>query len=82
MSGRGADLVRDSAAFKELQTTKFGMNDTVPQGQTSGAAQAALAAYANGANGLDSQANMQKLVELVIEIRAALVANGTIKGGA
>lgn len=72
----------DPIDTRELRAVKFAMDVKNPQGQTSDAKQAALAAYSNGANGLDSQANVQKLVELVIEIRATLVANGMMKGAA
>ncbi len=65
---------------KEIRTTKFGMAGKAAQGQTSDAKQAALGAYASGTAALASAGEMQKLVELVIEIRAALVANGMMKG--
>lgn len=77
-----ADDVIKSLYLKELRTTKFGMAGKEAQGQTSDADQVALPAYGTGAFGLDSDANMAKLVALVVEMRAALVANGTIKGSA
>ena len=46
------------------------------------AAQAALAAYGDGAHGLDSAAHMQALFNKVEEIGATLVALGLWKGGA
>ena len=73
---------QDYINLKELKTTKFGMAGKVAQGQTSGSGQAALNSYSAGANGLDSGANMSALHALVVEMRAALVANGIIKGGA
>ena len=66
----------------EIRTTKFGMAGTAAQTQTSGSDQAALNAYNTGANGYDSTANAEKLYKLVVEIRAALVANGMMKGSA
>jgi len=52
----------------------FGCNAAAAQ--TAYASGGALAAYAAGANGLDSGANMSALHALVVKIRAALVANG------
>lgn len=50
--------------------------------QPSGAAQAALASYATGAFGLDSNAHMQALYDLVMAMRTALVNSGIMKGAA
>lgn len=77
-----ADDVIQSLYLKELRTTKFGMAGKEAQGQTSDAKEAALGAYSAGTNALASASEMQKLVELVIEIRAALIANGIMKGSA
>lgn len=52
----------------------FGCNAATAQ--TAYASGGALAAYAAGANGLDSGANMSALHAMVVSIRAALVANG------
>ena len=55
-------------------STGFGCNGTIPQ--TAYASGGALAAYATGAFGLDSDVNMSALHALVVKIRAAMVANG------
>ena len=55
-------------------STGFGCNGTTPQ--TAYASGGALAAYATGAFGLNSDANMAALHALVVKMRAALVANG------
>lgn len=55
-------------------TGAFGCNGAAAQ--TAYASGGALAAYATGAFGLDSDANMQALYNLVVAMRAALVANG------
>jgi hypothetical protein len=52
----------------------FGCNTKTPQ--TAYASGGALAAYVTGAFGLDSNANMTALYNLVVAMRAALVANG------
>jgi hypothetical protein len=52
----------------------FGCNAAAAQ--TAYASGGALAAYATGAFGLDSGANMSAMHALVVKIRAALVANG------
>lgn len=49
---------------------------------TASAAQAALAAYGDGAHGLDTAAHMEALFNKVEAISAALVAAGIIKGAA
>lgn len=54
----------------------FGCNNATPQ--AAAASGAALAAYAAGANGLSSGANMQALVDKVIAMDAALKANGIL----
>ena len=55
-------------------STGFGCNGATPQ--TAYASGGALAAYATGAFGLDSDAHMAALHALVVNMRAALVANG------
>lgn len=55
-------------------TGPFGCNAATPQ--TPVASGGALAAYVTGAFGLDSNAHMQSLFNLVVSMRAALVANG------
>jgi hypothetical protein len=84
MSKRTASLVEDSISTKEIQCTKFGMNNTVPQGQTSGANQAECPAGGTGAaaGGWDTAAHRDEAILLINEIRAALIANGIIKGSA
>ena len=72
----------DIIQTRELHGVKFSMNVKDPQAMTSGADQAAPAAYATGAFGLDSDAKMQALFDLIVEIRMTLVANGMMKGGA
>ncbi len=52
----------------------FGCNAAAAQ--TAYASGGALAAYAGGTNGLDTAAHMQALYNLVVAIRAALVADG------
>jgi len=53
---------------------KFGCNGANPQADV--ASGGALAAYVTGAFGLDSDAHMKAMYDLVVAIRAALVANG------
>lgn len=55
---------------------------TTPIAQQAGATQAALAGYVTGAFGLDSDAHMTALFNLVVEIRQCLVDLGLIKGAA
>ena len=55
-------------------TGAFGCNTKAAQ--TAYVSGGALAAYGAGANGLDSGANMSALHALVVNIRAALVADG------
>jgi hypothetical protein len=57
-------------------TGAFGTNGAAAQ--TAYASGGALAAYAAGANGLDTGAHMQSMYNLVVAMRAALVANGTM----
>lgn len=57
-------------------TGAFGCNSKTAQ--TAYASGGALAAYGTGSYGLDSAANMSALHALVVNIRAALVANGIL----
>lgn len=75
-----ADDVIPTIYSKEIRTTKFGMAGKEAQGQTSGTDQGALGTYSDGTKGLASVGEMEKLVDLVVEIRATLVANGMMKG--
>lgn len=63
-------------------TQKIGFWNATPVVQPASAAQAAPAAYATGAFGLDSDANMHALYDLVVAMRTALVNTGIIKGSA
>lgn len=55
-------------------TGAFGCNAATAQ--TAYASGGALASYVTGAFGLDSDAHMQAMFDLVVKLRAALVANG------
>lgn len=61
---------------------KLSFWNATPIVQPSGATQAALAAYATGAFGLDSNANMQAMYDLVMAMRTVLVNTGLMKGAA
>lgn len=63
-------------------TQKLAFWNATPIVQPSGAAQAALAPYATGAFGLDSNANMQAMYDLVMAMRTVLVNTGLMKGAA
>ena len=54
-------------------STGFGCNGALPQ---TAVVSTALAAYATGAFGLDSDAKMSALHAMVVAIRAALISNG------
>jgi hypothetical protein len=66
-----------SAATNVKVIGLFGCNNATPQ--AAAVAGAALAAYATGAFGLNSDVNMTALYNLVVAMRAALVANGIMK---
>ena len=68
--------------FGTATNQKIGFWNVTPIIQPSGAAQVAPAAYATGAFGLDSDANMQALYDLVVAMRTALVNVGLMKGAA
>jgi len=61
---------------------KIGFWNATPIIQPAGAAQVAPATYATGVFGLDSNANMQALYDLVVAMRTAMVNAGLIKGAA
>ncbi|MES2531937.1 MAG: hypothetical protein V4636_12945 [Pseudomonadota bacterium] len=61
---------------------KLGFWNATPVIQPAGAAQAAPAAYGTGVFGLDSDANMLALYNLVVAMRTALVDSGLMKGAA
>ncbi len=61
---------------------KMGFWNATPVIQQAGANQVAMAAYATGAFGLDSNAHMQAMYDLVAAMRTALVNTGIIKGAA
>ena len=63
-------------------TQKLAFWGATPVVQPADVLQAAPAAYATGAFGLDSDANMEALYDLVVEIRTALVDTGIMKGAA
>ncbi len=63
-------------------SNKIGFWNVTPVIQPAAAAQAALAAYTSGAFGLDSNANMQAMYDLVMAMRTALVNTGIMKGAA
>lgn len=66
----GAAILQGSLTL----TGAFGCN--AQSAKTAAASGGALAAYAAGANGLDTGAHMSSMHALVVAIRAALVANG------
>jgi hypothetical protein len=76
--------------FGTTTGTKIGANanmklafwSATPIVQPTGATQVAPAAYATGAYGLDSDANMQALYDLVVAMRTVLVNTGLMKGSA
>ena len=74
--------VIETITTRELHGVKFGMDTKDAQGQTADEKQGDIDAYGTGAFGLDSNARMQALYDLVLQIRATLVANGMMKGGA
>jgi len=63
-------------------TQKLGFWNVAPIIQPAGATQAAPAAYSTGIFGLDSDANMHALYDLVVAMRTALVNTGIMKGAA
>lgn len=75
VTGGGAAITGNSSITGSLAvSTGFGCNGATPQ--TAAASGGALAAYASGTAGLDTGAHMQALYNLVVAMRAALVANG------
>lgn len=81
----GGNVVINTTTGTKIGTAvgqKIGFWNATPVVQPSGATQAAPAAYATGVFGLDSNANMQALYDLVVAMRTALVNTGIIKGAA
>lgn len=81
----GGNVETDTTTGMKIGTAaaqKIGFWNATPVVQPAGAAQAAPAAYASGAYGLDSAANMQALFDLVVAMRTALVDAGIMKGAA
>jgi len=81
----GKNIVLNTTTGTKIGTAvsqKLGFWNVTPVIQPVGATQAAPAAYATGAFGLDSDANMQALYDLVVAMRTALVNVGIIKGAA
>lgn len=76
------DNVIPTLCAKEIRTTRFGMAGTAAQAQTASGDQAALSALVDGAHGCDSAAHFLEIYNLVVQIRATLVANGMMKGSA
>jgi hypothetical protein len=76
------DASNDSVMVMSNVAGKVGFYGIPAIVQPTGAAQVAPAAYATGAFGLDSDAHMQALFDLVVAMRLALVNEGLIKGAA
>jgi len=80
-----ADIALDTTTGSKLGTAaaqKLGLWGVTPVVQPASADQAAPAAYATGAFGLDSDANAEAFYDLVVAMRTALVAAGIMKGSA
>ena len=80
-----ADIALDTTTGSKLGTAaaqKLGLWGVTPVVQPASADQAAPAAYATGAFGLDSDANAEAFYDLVVSMRTALVAAGIMKGSA
>ena len=76
------DASNNSIMVMSNAAGKVGFYGTTAIVQPAGATQAAPAAYATGGFGLDSDAHMQALYDLVVAIRTALVNTGIMKGAA
>jgi|TARA_Y100000034_G_scaffold29397_1_gene35399 hypothetical protein len=72
----------DGTKLATASTQKLGFWGATPVVQAASADQAAPAAYATGAFGLNSDANMEALYDLVVAMRTALVNAGIMKGSA
>jgi hypothetical protein len=72
----------DGGMLGSATTEKVGFHGTAPTAQRSGAAQAALtvATLSLGGYGWATQSGAEAAHALLVEIRAALVAKGLIKG--
>jgi hypothetical protein len=88
-SDRGPDYIKvvtDDGVVGSIEIgdadDKVGFHGADPVVQSSGALQAAPAAYVTGAFGLNSDANMEALYDLVVEMRTTLVNLGLMKGSA
>ena len=80
-----ANIITDTTTGTKIGTAtaqKLGFWNKTPIIQPAGATQVAPAAYATGAFGLDSDAHMQALYDLVVAMRTALVNSGLMKGAA
>ncbi len=71
----------DNIEVKELRAEKLGVSAT-PIAKRSGASQAALSGIVSGAFGCDSAAHFLEIYNMVVELRATLVALGLWKGSA
>jgi len=73
----------DGAQIGSSATEKVGFHGAVPSAQRSGAAQAAatFTVSATAGRGFTTSAKFNAFVDLVLELRAALVEKGLIKGG-
>ncbi len=81
----GTNLVLDTVTGTKIgtgATQLLGLWNAAPVVQPSGATQVAPASYSTGAFGLDSDAHMHALYDLVVAMRTALVAAGIMKGSA
>jgi len=81
----GVDMIVNATTGTVIATAvtqKLAFWGATPVVQPADAAQVAPAAYVTGAFGLNSDANMQALFDLVVEMRTALVNTGIIKGAA
>lgn len=74
----------DGALLGNATTDLVGFHGTAPTAQRSGAAQAALtvATLSLGGYGWATQSGAEAAHALLVELRAALVAKGLIKGSA
>ncbi|KKK77626.1 hypothetical protein LCGC14_2851720, partial [marine sediment metagenome] len=81
-TGAAAGGAEGSINIGSAVTKKIGFYGVTPVVQPAGAVQGTLDAYGTGAFGLDSDARMQALFDLVVNMRLAMVSNGLIKGGA
>ncbi len=79
------NIITDTTTGTKIGTAvgqRLGFWNATPITQPAEAAQAAPSAYATGVFGLDSDANMHALYNLVVAMRTALVNSGIMKGSA